>query len=261
MCFLEMRLWELSSALLSISNTESASTMHDNLLLTRMSWTTAFSPFRDLSYVHSEGMVQYAFEGTLPEWAAVFGAVTDLPSCGELFAFLLENWSASFVRQTPGILLSVLLAHASRWSPCSVNCQPSVCDVAKTIACGASLEPPEYQVTPLQIAAARGDVNATRMLLAAGAKVNSTGPVGGTAFSTRNPLSHINSLHGASPLYLCRRYLQHCASEYVEGGLHVERLLLEHGGEELRTSMHGLVEGCEIVDDIVDVILNRRDVI
>jgi hypothetical protein len=276
MCLLDLQQWDLASALLSVFSKRSVSDTEDTVLLTRISWTIAISAYRDISETHPDSQVQYAFEGTLPAWAATFAAVgSNQSNNAKPFEFLFHNYSASFVRQTSGILVPIVFAHTDfhvldevsnaprHWS--RGGCGPQRCVIAQAIDCGASLEAPEYQVTPLQVAVRRCDYRAVKLLLAAGANVNNTGAARETAFSTKSPLSLFNSLHGASPLYICRRILRpgisamifaefgHVLPEDDYGGssnpVDIERLLLEYGGEEFRALTPHPATDCEIPDD------------
>lgn len=114
----------------------------------------------------------------------------------------------------------------------------SECLILKLLRNGAKPRPRSCQVTPLQIAAARVDVVAVRLLLEAHADPNDAGDADNNEWDDDSHLSYLTFLGGSSPLYILRKLMDMEVDSVleshsrIEGVRIIERLLLSYGARE-----------------------------
>jgi ankyrin repeat protein len=101
----------------------------------------------------------------------------------------------------PSVLLVSYIHSHNHKIICKENCI-----VERILELGAVPNVLEYQITPLQIAAATFDIAAVRVLLAAGADPNSIGNKAGIRWKPKTILGRFNCLFGYSPLHICRHF-------------------------------------------------------
>lgn len=248
MSLLEMRNWDLAAKMIVSKGARST------LLTTKVKWRVGFSVYRGESEEHPDSLIQYGFDGTLPEWAAVYALLGCQPDCSEIFRQLCRHYLTDFAHQTPDILIAASSSHGHGVVGTFNICKGQSCILRDLIEAGAILDPETSRITPLQVAVLRRDYDAVETLVLAGANVNSTGSPTGKHFSRRNPLSYFNSLHGASPLYIHYNYehLRHPLVGEMPGGVSVgliEALLLERGAQEFQLFPRDRTNDCEVRDD------------
>jgi hypothetical protein len=119
----------------------------------------------------------------------------------------------------------------------------SGCAIKKILDRGADPNGTQNSITPLQIAAAKRDVEGVRELLEAGADANATGNRNGICYEAKSVLGWCNELHSLSPLYICRNFRppSNWSSKDTETNMKlriplVEALLLQYGAEEYLSS-------------------------
>lgn len=118
------------------------------------------------------------------------------------------------------------------------QCLGSECLILKLLRNGANPRPRSCQVTPLQIAVARVDVVAVRLLLEAHADPNDAGEANNHEWDDDSHLSYLTFLGGSSALYILRKLMDmevDSALEShsrIEGARNIERLLLSYDAKE-----------------------------
>jgi hypothetical protein len=124
----------------------------------------------------------------------------------------------------------------SHWAHTEDGRCDTPCILRRLLKNGASPDPRDYHITPLQIVVVSWDYAAVKILLEAGAEPNATGYSRGIIWPENHILARFNDLHGKSPLYIFR-YIG-CIFEkdiQIEKGLQEEKIqdiLLRYGAEE-----------------------------
>jgi hypothetical protein len=174
----------------------------------------------------------YDFNGQLLEVMAQLS-----PRFGDAFTWLLDQSNTA----TDSLLLSAINHH--HIVSHSGTDGRSGCAIKKILDRGADPNGTRNSITPLQIAAAKRDVEGVRELLEAGADANATGDRNGLCFEAISVLGWCNELQSLSPLYICRNFRppSNRLSKDTEKNMKlriplVEALLLQYGAEEYLSS-------------------------
>ena len=148
------------------------------------------------------------------------------------FKFLVDLGAGFF---DPSItLLLYISGHVHSQYSCD-----GFCPLQRLLELGADPNLRGYQVTPLQIATFCSDYEGVEMLLKAGAMSNDTGSPDGVNWREDSVMHHLNHLHGASPLRICRDFAIITRPTWREVGADdrkkIEALLLYHGAKAFST--------------------------
>ncbi|KPM42954.1 hypothetical protein AK830_g3643 [Neonectria ditissima] len=108
------------------------------------------------------------------------------------------------------------------------------CLIERLLQSGAEPQPRSCEVTPLQIAVARNDVESIELLLHSHADPNGTGEADNYEWDEDENLSIFCSLVGSSPLYIVRRFNPIGVATLGSAKAAIERLLLDHGAREFK---------------------------
>lgn len=170
----------------------------------------------------------YMFKGSLIEVFAQL-AIRSV----DAFKFLVEVGAGSF---DPSIAL--LLYIGAHVHSTQFDCK-GFCPLQRLLELGADPNLRGYRITPLQIATFTSDYEGVEMLLKAGAIPNDTGSADGVIWQDDSFMHHLNLLHGASPLRICRDFAIILRPNYRVVGVNdrkkIEALLLYHGAEAFST--------------------------
>jgi hypothetical protein len=175
----------------------------------------------------------YDFSGSLLEVMA-----QSSPRFSDNFTWLLDQSNTA-----PGTSLLLSAINQHHLVSHSGTDGRSGCAIKKILDRGADPNGTQNSITPLQIAAAKRDVEGVRELLEADADANATGDRNGLCFEAKSVLGWCNELHSLSPLYICRNFRppSNRLSNDTEKNMKlriplVEALLLQYGAEEYLSS-------------------------
>lgn len=184
---------------------------------------------REMWNISSDNKIKdYVFKGSLIEVFAQL-AIRSV----DAFKFLVEVGAGSF---DPSIAL--LLYIGAHVHSTQFDCK-DFCPLQRLLELGADPNLRGYRITPLQIATFTSDYEGVEMLLKAGAIPNDTGSADGVIWQDDSFMHHLNHLHGASPLRICRDFAIILRPKYRVVGVNdrkkIEALLLYHGAEDFST--------------------------